>query len=587
MSVFGGYWNYWTILFYALLAIFLFNIKSFSRKELSIFVLICIYFVHFFLNAFNKFAFWELFLVSGHSILTKLQFIMQLAGGLFVGIVFNKFLSVSWARNIKNIGIAKAVTYLFMLIYGFISFCFLSGVLVNIISRNKLEIWAQKLLSFLVTRFSVLSSFNDKYKERIGEAIYSISHTLLNHFFNSEFTVKYLLIFISRLGIIILFYALIRILIKRAWQQRKVYIIISAILMLFVAERISILKLYCPFNQDAPKNFSEDYKEVSFLKKNSVNLERFVIISHSPEELSEYVMKKSGIQGSNESALSWLNKEIFYDTWKDFPESGRNGMPLYSVLNLPSGISNLNHLYPTVPSDIWMVYNQMNSRSVYYKESIGKNKRVPIQGFNFDIYSITSPLIDMLGARYVLSTMPLDAGKISLLFKGDRYYLYENRQAYPRVWVVDNYYVERDRAKVLSMIDNETVDLKKNALVEQDIPDWYPLKDNTKLAYTTNILTYKPNYLKIIAEVNKKSLLVLSDTYFKYWCLSVDGKKAKIERVNFLLRGALLEPGIHVLIFNFRPTAFFCSLALSGIAFAVVLGYFIFIMASRHKIQTN
>jgi len=80
---------------------------------------------------------------------------------------------------------------------------------------------------------------------------------------------------------------------------------------------------------------------------------------------------------------------------------------------------------------------------------------------------------------------------------------------------------------------------------------------------------------------------VLSDTYFKYWCLSVDGKKAKIERVNFLLRGALLEPGIHVLIFNFRPTAFFCSLALSGIAFAVVLGYFIFIMASRHKIQTN
>jgi uncharacterized membrane protein YfhO len=51
-------------------------------------------------------------------------------------------------------------------------------------------------------------------------------------------------------------------------------------------------------------------------------------------------------------------------------------------------------------------------------------------------------------------------------------------------------------------------------------------------------------------------MLVLSDTWYPGWHATVDGHDAKIERVDYLLRGVRVGPGSHTVQMTYRPLSF-------------------------------
>jgi len=51
-------------------------------------------------------------------------------------------------------------------------------------------------------------------------------------------------------------------------------------------------------------------------------------------------------------------------------------------------------------------------------------------------------------------------------------------------------------------------------------------------------------------------MLVLSDTWYPGWHATVDGRDAKIERIDQMLRGVRLGPGAHTVEMSYRPTSF-------------------------------
>jgi len=581
MPFFTGFWNYWSLLFYPLLLFFVFNRKMFSRKEMLLPLLIILYFLHNIILSFNHFSYIELLFTKGHNLFSKMQFSMQLVGGLFVGSVLDKLIQSKAAPEIRKINIVRLSVYPFIFVY----FCLFAVFAVFLALYSNLGPRLAEICAGAVTgiagKLSVFESLRKNYGGSIAAVISNILRQLLRHFFDSASTLPYMIILLSRLTYLCAFLALISAFVKGIKARGLIFLSVI-ILMLTVFERISILELYCAFNKDAPKNFSQDFREVRYLKKNLNGFERVALISHDPARINSFIGEKLG-QGVTAAGpiRAWLDREKYYQIWQDFPESRRNGTPLYSVLNLPLEINTLNSLFAAVPADIWDVYKTINLQSEYFNKLIEDGKRLAVET-NFDIYSAESPLIDLIGVKYVLSSLPLESKKLKFIFKGSRYYLYENKKVFPRVWVSDKVIIEQDRGKALQLLASKGRDFEKAIVSDRDLLSGN--SDNARLDFQATIFQYRPDYVAINADVNKKSILVLSDTYFDGWEATVNGRKTDIERVDFFLRGVRLDKGNNQVVFKYRPGLFFGSLVFS---LSALISITIFILYQRKKWQRS
>jgi hypothetical protein len=89
------------------------------------------------------------------------------------------------------------------------------------------------------------------------------------------------------------------------------------------------------------------------------------------------------------------------------------------------------------------------------------------------------------------------------------------------------------------------------------------------------VVHYDPLRVEILAKLTRPGMLVLGDQFYPGWRLDVQtgdasGRRLPIVRVDRALRGARLEAGDHRLIYRYRPASFYCSAAVSAIAWAAL-----------------
>jgi uncharacterized membrane protein YfhO len=66
-------------------------------------------------------------------------------------------------------------------------------------------------------------------------------------------------------------------------------------------------------------------------------------------------------------------------------------------------------------------------------------------------------------------------------------------------------------------------------------------------------------------------LFVLSDQYDPDWKAAVDEKPATIHRVDYLMRGVLIGPGVHRIRFTYAPHALQAGIRISTLALALTV----------------
>jgi len=74
--------------------------------------------------------------------------------------------------------------------------------------------------------------------------------------------------------------------------------------------------------------------------------------------------------------------------------------------------------------------------------------------------------------------------------------------------------------------------------------------------------------LQIEASLDRNGILVLNDTAYPGWNVSVDGRPAAWIAANYMFRDVFLSPGKHSVRFQYEPTSFRRGAAVSGLAFA-------------------
>lgn len=179
------------------------------------------------------------------------------------------------------------------------------------------------------------------------------------------------------------------------------------------------------------------------------------------------------------------------------------------------------------------------------------------------IESLNSPLLDVLGVRYIMSVESLDLPKLALAWEGDGVRIYENLAVAPRAYVLPltSTIVAADPLAAL-----QTYDPRQHVVVaEADAADLavggeWPVAEPV----AAEITAYSNNEVTIAAAADAPSWLVLNDSYAPGWRAYVRPAEADesaeqevgITRVNANFRGVLLEPGEWSVRFRYSPRSF-------------------------------
>jgi hypothetical protein len=179
-----------------------------------------------------------------------------------------------------------------------------------------------------------------------------------------------------------------------------------------------------------------------------------------------------------------------------------------------------------------------------------------------------SPLLDMLGARHVLSTGPADLPSKYARVPGlERPVLYRNAAALPRAWIVHAARATDDTT-ALRLIDSGRVDPRATALLREPPP---PLSRSVG-PERLEIRTYEPDRIVAEARLSAPGLVVLGEMDYPAWRVRVDGAERPVLRANGALRAVRVEPGQHTIEWYYDSVPSRVGFVLSAAASVLLLG---------------
>jgi hypothetical protein len=170
------------------------------------------------------------------------------------------------------------------------------------------------------------------------------------------------------------------------------------------------------------------------------------------------------------------------------------------------------------------------------------------------------------------------------------WYLRRNKAVYPRAWVVHSARLTapavdaKSRNRLIKNLlymndpiwsegDRAVLDLRQTALIEVDDTDGLegfispaPVGSSESAA----VVKHEPQRVELLARLDRPGLVILADTYYPGWRLTVDGKSEPIYRANRLMRAAAVAMGEHTLVYKYEPGSFRAGVLLSTAGLIVV-----------------
>jgi hypothetical protein len=154
--------------------------------------------------------------------------------------------------------------------------------------------------------------------------------------------------------------------------------------------------------------------------------------------------------------------------------------------------------------------------------------------------------------------------------------LRRNLAAYPRAWVVHDAQVRppasdpNNRARLLRTLiyRNDPIwsepgrpvfNPRQAALIEtSDSKELsrYIARVAVGPDESVAVVKYEPQRVELRAALDRPGLVILADTYYPGWRLTIDGTPARIYRANRMMRGAAVPAGEHTLIYSYEPLSF-------------------------------
>jgi len=145
--------------------------------------------------------------------------------------------------------------------------------------------------------------------------------------------------------------------------------------------------------------------------------------------------------------------------------------------------------------------------------------------------------------------------------------------ALPRAYVVGQVTLCKDNADVFRVMRGQTIDYASTALVsaEEYRPEDFSWLPHGKVDHSVDYVRYGINDMSVRVKSGAEALLVISDSYYPGWKATVNGRPARIHRVNGAFRGIRVPEGYSAVRLSYFPESFKRGALLTLLSLAVVV----------------
>jgi hypothetical protein len=162
---------------------------------------------------------------------------------------------------------------------------------------------------------------------------------------------------------------------------------------------------------------------------------------------------------------------------------------------------------------------------------------------------------DLLQGPLQAIKSPITAPGVRVAYRGRDGVVYASDRALPRVLLVDHQQTVGSSAAALAAVTAPGFDGRSVAVTERAAPGIATASGTAVPAGgSARLLSDEAQRVRIDATATGRSLLVLTDTWFPGWKVTVDGHPAPLQRVDYLLRGVTVGPGHHVVDMHYAPS---------------------------------
>lgn len=170
----------------------------------------------------------------------------------------------------------------------------------------------------------------------------------------------------------------------------------------------------------------------------------------------------------------------------------------------------------------------------------------------------TNRALDLLGVSLIFHPIPdtnqgwaypvwEDKERNVLVYKDDKFHLYKNTQALPRASLFYNVEAIKNNKEIIKRFYSDDFDYRNILLLEEPIE--VKLKQGSGSA---EIISYKPNNVRISVDTNNQAILFLSDNYYPGWKAKVNNKDTKVYRANYTFRAVVVPKGKSIVEFIYE-----------------------------------
>jgi hypothetical protein len=175
---------------------------------------------------------------------------------------------------------------------------------------------------------------------------------------------------------------------------------------------------------------------------------------------------------------------------------------------------------------------------------------------------------DFFGVRYYLGTAPSREGQIEAFQGASGVKVFENPSALRRVWAVHEVTRVTDARAAIA---NAEINPRTTAFVVDGEPPALTACENAE-PESVEMPIHQPSYVRIEAQLSCRGMVILTDTFYRGWRATVDGRAAEIHEVYGGVRGVIAEAGPHVIEMRYRPWSVLIGLLLSLSAALIAAG---------------
>ncbi len=180
----------------------------------------------------------------------------------------------------------------------------------------------------------------------------------------------------------------------------------------------------------------------------------------------------------------------------------------------------------------------------------GKPDIAPPFGFNRIItpQKYNSVPMQLLNVKYILTMNDIQEAGLRKVVQEGQTRVYETMNSLPKVYFVKKVLMVANKKRAIEAIfSQEFLPVGSTAVIEKSDSATSVLFDNTSAL--ADIVEYDANKVVVKTTNAQSGFLVLSDVYYPTWHALIDGKEANIYITDFTLRGIMVPPGKHTILF--------------------------------------